>query len=412
MSVPGTSRIDLGWRSYTIIILFGCLVAMIGFGPRSSLGLFMPSMTAANNWSRDIFAFAIALQMLLWGAAQPVAGAFADRYGAPRVVCISALLYAGGLAMMAYSTSAGALFFSAGVLIGFGLSGIGFTIVIGAFGKLLPVEWRTFSFGIATAASSFGQFLFSPLAAGLNSALHWQTTLLIFAAIVLLTMPLSLALAKPREAANGAGQAESQSVQQAVREALSTRSYILLVTGYFTCGFQLFFITVHLPAYLVDRGISVEIGAWTLAIIGLFNIIGSLGSGFLATRLPKRYMLAVIYALRSLAILVFINLPASPWIAMSFGAVIGLLWLSSVPPTQGIIAVLFGTRWLTMLAGLAFFNHQLGGFLGVWLGGLLYESSGSYTAIWYVTIALGIISAVVSIPIIEKPVARPVAASA
>lgn len=411
MTVPGT-RIDLGWRSYAIIILFGCLIAMIGFGPRSSLGLFMPAMTAANGWSRDIFAFAIALQMLLWGAAQPVAGAFADRYGAPWVVCVAALLYAGGLALMAYSTSAGALFFSAGVLIGLGLSGIGFTIVIGAFGKLLPAEWRTFSFGIATAASSFGQFLFSPLAAGLNSALHWQTTLLVFAAIILLTMPLSLKLAKPRNEAADPSDAPNQSVRQAVREALGTKSYILLVTGYFTCGFQLFFITVHLPAYLVDRGISVEIGAWTLAIIGLFNIIGSLGSGYLATRFPKRYMLTAIYALRSLAILIFINLPASPWIAMIFGAVIGLLWLSSVPPTQGIIAVMFGTRWLTMLAGLAFFNHQVGGFLGVWLGGLLFESSGSYTVIWYVTIALGLVSALVNLPIVEKPVARPVAAGA
>jgi len=403
-------RSDLGWRTYTIIILFGCLIAMIGFGPRSSLGLFLPPMTAANGWSRDIYAFAIALQMLLWGAAQPFAGAIADRFGAVLVICGGALLYAGGLAMMAYSTSAGALFLSAGVLIGIGLSGVGFTIIIGAFGKLLPAEWRTFSFGIGTAASSFGQFLFSPLAAGLNSMLHWQTTLLIFAAIVLLTMPLSLALARPRETADAANTG-TQSVRQALREATRHKSYILLITGYFTCGFQLFFITVHLPAYLVDRGISVEIGAWTLAVIGLFNIVGSLTSGFLASRFPKRYMLTAIYALRSLAILIFINVPASPVVTMIFGAVIGLLWLSSVPPTQGIIAVMFGTRWLTMLAGLAFFSHQVGGFLGVWLGGVLYEASGSYTAIWYVAIALGIVSALINIPIVEKPVARPVAAS-
>ncbi|HRF07860.1 MAG TPA: MFS transporter [Xanthobacteraceae bacterium] len=410
MTTPTAKRSDLGWRTYTIIILFGCLIAMIGFGPRSSLGLFLPPMTAANGWSRDIYAFAIALQMLLWGAAQPFAGAIADRFGAVLVICGGALLYAGGLAMMAYSTSAGALFLSAGVLIGIGLSGVGFTIIIGAFGKLLPAEWRTFSFGIGTAASSFGQFLFSPLAAGLNSMLHWQTTLLIFAAIVLLTMPLSLALARPRETADTANTG-TQSVRQALSEATRHKSYILLITGYFTCGFQLFFITVHLPAYLVDRGISVEIGAWTLAVIGLFNIVGSLTSGFLASRFPKRYMLTAIYALRSLAILIFINVPASPVVTMIFGAVIGLLWLSSVPPTQGIIAVMFGTRWLTMLAGLAFFSHQVGGFLGVWLGGVLYEASGSYTAIWYVAIALGIVSALINIPIVEKPVARPVAAS-
>lgn len=206
---------------------------------------------------------------------------------------------------------------------------------------------------------------FSPLAAGLNSYVHWQTTLLIFAAVVLLTMPLSLALANPPGGEEAADKSEKQSVRAALKEATSDRNYLLLVTGYFTCGFQLFFITVHLPAYLVDRGISVEIGAWTIAIIGLFNIVGSLTSGFLAGRWPKRYMLTAIYALRSLAIFIFINLPPSPVTTMIFGAVMGLLWLSSVPPTQGIIAVLFGTRWLTMLAGLAFFSYQVGGFLGV-----------------------------------------------
>lgn len=412
MSAPVPSPTRLGRRSYAVIILFGCLIAMIGFGPRSSLGLFLPSMTAANGWNREIFAFAIALQMLLWGAAQPFAGAIADRFGAVLVMCTGALLYAGGLTIMAYATSAGVLFLSAGVLIGLGISGTGFTIVIGAFGKLLPPEWRTFSFGIGTAASSFGQFLFSPLAAGLNSIVHWQTTLLIFAAIVLLVMPFSLALMKPRNEAANTANLETQSVRQAVKEAMSTKSYLLLITGYFTCGFQLFFITVHLPAYLVDRGISVEIGAWTIAVIGLFNIVGSLSSGVLASRFPKRYLLTAIYALRSLAIVIFINLPASPTITMIFGAVIGLLWLSSVPPTQGIIAVMFGTRWLTMLSGLAFFSHQVGGFLGVWLGGLLYETGGSYTIIWYVTIVLGILSALVNIPIVEKPVARPVAAGA
>lgn len=409
MTSSVTSPRAFGWQTPAVILLAGCLIATIGFGPRSTLGLFLPSMTADKGWSRDVFAFAIALQMLLWGAAQPFVGAIADRFGPIKVMCAGALLYAAGLAFMAYATSAGALFLSAGVLIGFGLAGTSFTIIIGAFGKLLPPEWRTISFGAGTAASSFGQFLFSPLAAGLNNALHWHTTLLIFAAIVLVMMPLSLALAQRNETDAPSPAVPPQSVQHAVKEAMGHGSYLLLILGYFTCGFQVFFITVHLPAYLLDRGISVEIGAWTIGIIGLFNIIGSLSSGYLASRLPKRYLLATIYAVRSLAILIFINLPASPLTTMIFGAVMGLLWLSTVPPTQGIIAVMFGTRWLTMLAGLAFFSHQLGGFLGVWIGGLLYESSGSYTLIWYVTILLGAMSAVVNLPIKEKPVERALA---
>lgn len=402
----------LGWRTPLIILICGCLIALIGFGPRSTLGLFLAPVTQEKGWGRDIYALALALQMLLWGAAQPFVGGIADKFGAVRVMWVGAALYALGLAGMAYATSQGALVLSAGFLIGFGLAGTSFTVVIGAFGKLLPPSWRSLSFGIGTAASSFGQFLFSPLAVGLNQVLDWHATLLVFAAIVLAIMPLSLALARPRDAETGASAGPAQSVMEALREAMSHRSYVLLILGYFTCGFQVFFITIHLPAYLVDRGLGVDIGAWTIGLIGLFNIIGSISAGYLSDKMPKRYILAAIYFLRSAAILVFILVPASPTTSMVFGATIGLLWLSTIPPTQALVALMFGTRWLTMLAGLAFFSHQVGGFLGVWLGGILYERTGSYDVIWYLTILLGFFAAAVNLPIVEKPVARAVAAPA
>lgn len=406
MTSADISRSSLGWRTPLVILICGCLIALVGFGPRSSLGLFLTPVTQEKGWGRDIYAFALALQMLLWGAAQPFVGGIADKFGAVRVMWVGAVLYALGLTWMAYASSQAELMASAGALIGFGLAGTSFTVVIGAFGKLLPANWRSLSFGIGTAASSFGQFLFSPLAVGLNQSLNWHATLLVFAAIVLTIMPLSLALAQRRGAAENASEGPTQSVRAALREALSHKSYALLILGYFTCGFQVFFITIHLPAYLVDRGLGIDIGAWTIGLIGLFNIIGSITAGYLGNRVPNRFILAAIYFLRSAAILVFILVPSSPMTSMIFGATIGLLWLSTIPPTQALVALMFGTRWLTMLAGLAFFSHQVGGFLGVWLGGVLYERTGSYDVVWYLTILLGLFAAVVNLPIVEKPVAR------
>ncbi|MBI4273936.1 MAG: MFS transporter [Rhizobiales bacterium] len=397
------------WRTPAVILLCGCLIGVIGFGPRSSLGLFLTPMSSAHGWGRDVFALALAIQMLLWGAAQPFVGAIADRFGPVSVLCVGAILYGIGLGWMAYAATPAELHVSAGVLIGFGLAGTSFTVVIGAFAKLLPTHLRSMSFGAGTAAGSFGQFLFSPVAVALIGGFGWQHTLLIFAAVILLVMPLSVALAFP-PGGPPSDSARQQSVKQALSEALGHRSYVLLVIGFFTCGFQLFFITVHLPAYLVDRGLSVDVAAWTIAVIGLFNIVGSLSSGWLSDKMPKRYLLALIYSLRSVAILAFISLPASWGSAIAFGAVIGLLWLSTVPPTNGLVAVMFGTRWLTMLAGFAFFSHQVGGFLGVWLGGVMFERTGSYDLIWWVAILLGILSALINMPIVEKPVARPAAA--
>lgn len=413
MSVAGSVPASSSWRTPAIVILFGCLIATIAFGPRSALGQFQLPVISANGWGRDVFSFALAIQNLLWGVGQPFAGAIADRFGTIRVLCGGALLYAAGLAIMAYSTTPTMLTLSAGVLIGFGLSGCSFNLVIGAFGKLVPQQYRSLAFGAGTAAGSFGQFLFSPLARGLIDGTGWQTSLLIFSCLLLLILPLSVALATPTAdkipATDGAGR---QSAKQALVEAFGHRSYVLLVLGFFTCGFQLAFVTVHLPAYLLDRGLSAEVGAWTIAVIGLCNIVGSLGSGLLSERMPKRYLLSIIYFLRALSIIAFIMLPASPMSALIFGAVTGLLWLSTVPPTSGLVAVMFGTRWLAMLFGFAFFSHQVGGFLGVLIGGIAFEQSGSYNPVWWLSVFFGVASALINLPIVEKPVARPVAVPA
>jgi MFS family permease len=407
----------MSWRTPAVILVCGCLIAVLGFGARSGLGFFLTPMSSAHGWGRDLFALALAIQMLLWGAAQPVAGAVADRFGAVPVLSAGAVLYALGLAAMAYAETPAMLHLSAGVMIGFGLAGSSFTVVIGAFGRLMPPQWRSLSFGAGTAAGSFGQFLFSPLAVALIDGYGWQLTLVIFAALVLLIMPLSLALASPRRAPAPAQQRAAvapaqQTAAQALAEACGHTSYVLLVLGFFTCGFQIFFISVHLPAYLVDRGLPAEVGGLTLGVIGLFNIIGAIAAGWLSNLMPKRYLLSFIYFGRALAILVYIMLPPSAVVTVLFGAVLGLLWLSTVPPTSGLVALMFGTRWLTMLFGFAFFSHQVGGFLGVWLGGLLFERTGSYDMVWWLSILFGLLSAVINLPIVEKPVPRLAAASA
>jgi MFS family permease len=300
--------------------------------------------------------------------------------------------------------------------------------VISSFGKLLPESWRSLAFGAGTAAGSFGQFLFSPLGVSLIDTFGWQRALEIFAALLLLMIPLAFAISTPRSDApqTGApapptnvssqtpprilaglsGTVPTQTYRQALAEALGHRSYILLVLGFFTCGFQLGFVTLHLPSYLIDRGLSATVGGWTLGVIGLFNILGAMLSGWLGGRLPKRYILAVIYFARALAVVFLITLPASPAVALIYGAMTGLLWLSSVPPTAGLVAVMFGTRWMAMLFGIAFFSHQVGGFLGIYLGGALFERTGSYDIVWWLGVLFGVLSAVINLPIVEKPVAR------
>ncbi|SFD00594.1 Predicted arabinose efflux permease, MFS family [Bosea sp. CRIB-10] len=393
-----------------IIVAAGCLIALISFGPRASAGLFQIPMTSQYGWGRDIFSLALAIQNLLWGLGAPFAGALADRFGMVRVLCVGALLYAAGLVMMAYASTPMQLHLGAGVLIGFGLSACSFNLILAAFGKLLPEQWRPLAFGAGTAAGSFGQFLFPPIGNILIETLGWQQALIVFAFTLLPVIPLSVMLAtrstSQPTAAPGAVAAPNQSIAQALAEAFRHRSYVLLVLGFFTCGFQLAFITVHMPAYLKDTGLPAWVGGWTLAAIGLANAVGSLGSGWLTARMPKRHLLAWIYFGRAVAIAAFIMLPPSPTTAIAFGIVIGVFWLSTVPPTSALVMLMFGTKYMAMLYGFAFFSHQVGGFLGVLLGGILYEQFGSYTIVWWLSVALGVASALINLPIVEKPVAR------
>ncbi|CAD5299537.1 putative MFS family arabinose efflux permease [Bosea sp. 62] len=393
-----------------IIVAAGCLIALISFGPRASAGLFQLPMISQFGWGRDTFSLALAIQNLLWGLGAPFAGAIADRFGMVRVLCAGALLYAAGLVTMSYASTPLQLHLGAGVLIGFGLSACSFNLILAAFGKLLPEQWRPLAFGAGTAAGSFGQFLFPPIGNILIETLGWQQALIVFAFTLLPVLPLSVMLAmrgsKQPAAAPGVVAAPNQSIAQALAEAFKHRSYVLLVLGFFTCGFQLAFITVHMPAYLKDTGLPAWVGGWTLAAIGLANAVGSLGSGWLTARMPKRHLLAWIYLGRAVAITAFILLPPSPTTAIAFGIVIGVFWLSTVPPTSALVMLMFGTKYMAMLYGFAFFSHQVGGFLGVLLGGILYEQFGSYNIVWWLSVALGVASALINLPIVEKPVAR------
>jgi len=397
------------WRTPLVIIACGCVIALLSFGPRSSFGFFIQPMSREFSWGRDVFGLALALQNLLWGLGQPVAGAIADRFGILRVMCVGAVLYAGGLIMMRYAATPLSLDIGAGVLIGFGLSGCSFNLVLSAFSKLLPPARRGVALGAGTAAGSFGQFLFAPFGVAMIDNFGWQVALIAFAGLMLLIIPLSLALATPPATSANAPAADQQSFGTALTEAFGHRSYVLLVLGFFTCGFQLAFITVHLPAYLVDRGIPAQTGGWVIAAIGLFNIVGSLSVGWLQNRFPKRYILSAIYFLRALTIVAFISLPISTFSAIAFGAATGLTWLSSVPPTSGLVVLMFGPRWFSTLYGFAFVSHQVGGFLGVLLGGIVFEKFGSYTPIWWLSVLFGLLSALINLPIVEAPVARPVA---
>ena len=397
------------WRTPLVIVVFGCLIGMLTFGPRSAFGFFMQLMSREFAWGRDVFGLALAIQNLLWGIGQPLAGAIADRFGSLRVISVGALMYAAGLIIMRYAATPLSLDISAGVLIGLGLSGCSFNLVLSAFGKLLPPEWRGVALGAGTAAGSFGQFVFAPFGVALLDNFGWQPALLVFAGLMLLVVPLALALATPAATAGPVAVTEQQTFKNALTEAFGHRSYVLLVLGFFTCGFQLAFITVHLPAYLVDRGMPVQTGGWVIATIGLFNIIGSLSVGWLQSRLPKRYILSALYFMRALTIAAFVLLPMTTFSAIMFGVFTGLTWLSTVPPTSSLVAVMFGTRWLATLYGFAFFSHQVGGFLGVLSGGIVFEKFGSYTPIWWLSVLFGVLSALINLPIVEAPVARPLA---
>lgn len=404
--MSATSSLPRPGPNIPLIIACGCLIALLSFGPRSAMGLFFQPMTEARDWSREIFALAIAIQNLIWGIAQPVAGMMSDRFGTWKTMTFGALLYASGLLMMIDAQSAVALHVSAGVLIGLGIAFSSFSLVLAAFGRAVSPEQRSLAFGIGTASGSLGQFLFAPLGGALIANIGWQQTLLVFAGLVALVPLLAIALRGKSDLPKEQNPANDQKLSAAVAEAFQTRGFILLTIGFFVCGFHVAFITVHLPPYIADLGLDPAWGATAIALIGLCNIVGSLAAGYIGGRYSKPIFLSLIYIGRSIAIFVFIMLPITPFSVLVFAGVMGLLWLSTIPPTSGLVAVMFGPRYMATLFGFVFLSHQIGSFLGVWLGGKLYDETGSYDAIWWCGIVLGIFAAIIHWPIEEKPVQR------
>ncbi len=391
------------WRTAGWILLGASLILALSLGIRHGFGLFLAPMSSDFGWGREVFAFAIALQNLIWGLAQPFTGAVADRFGASRVIVLGGLLYAAGLALMALSDTPWSLSLSAGVLIGIGLSGTSFSVLLGVVGRALPPEQRSLGMGIAAAAGSFGQFIMLPGSLGLISLLGWSAALLALGLLVALIAPLALLVRdRPQPVSSGS----EQSLGQALREAAGHSGFWLLALGFFVCGFQVVFIGVHLPSYLVDQGLPAGVGTTVLALVGLFNVFGTYAAGWLGGRLSKPRLLTALYLARTVVIVLFISLPLSSASAYAFGIAMGLLWLSTVPLTNGTVATLFGVRNLSMLGGIVFLFHQIGSFLGGWLGGYLYDHTGSYDLVWQLSILFGLMAAALNWPVREQPVAR------
>ena len=376
-------------------------------GIRHGFGLWLQPITQEQNWSRENFAFALAIQNLVWGFAGIFAGMLADRFGAFRVIVAGAVLYALGLVGMAYATSPALFALTAGVLIGVAQAGTTYAIVYGVIGRNVHASKRSWAMGIAAAAGSFGQFLMVPTEGFLISSLGWREALVALAFASLLMMPLAWWLREPDFRGGGAGHFRDQSILQALREAFNYRSFQLLMAGYFVCGFQVVFIGVHMPSYLKDHNLPAQVASSSLALIGLFNVFGTYIAGVLGQRLQKKNILAFIYLARAVVISVFLMVPLSASSVYVFSAVMGLLWLSTVPPTNATVAQIFGVAHLSMLGGFVFFSHQIGSFLGVWLGGVLYDRTGSYDIVWYLAIALGVVAALLNLPIKEAPIQRP-----
>jgi predicted MFS family arabinose efflux permease len=399
------SRPAVGWRTPAVVVGCGCVIAVLTFGVRSSFGLFTAPISEAHGWGREVFALAIAVQNLIWGVGQPFAGALADRFGSARVLAVGGLLYALGVALMAVADTPLGMNLTAGVLIGLGLAGGSFTIVMAALVRRVPPERRSWAMGIATSAGSLGQFLLAPLGQAFILAYGWQNALLLLALGAAAVPVLAVAMKSSPGAVSSAGEVDL-GLTRTLARAFGHRSYLLLIAGFFVCGFHVAFITVHLPPYLTDLGVDPRLAAWSIAIIGLGNIVGSYVSGILGGRHSKRWLLAAIYLLRAAVIALFVLLPVSAVGVVLFAAAMGLLWLSTVPPTSGLVAVMFGTRYMATLFGFVFFSHQVGAFLGVWLGGLAYGLHGSYDVVWWIAVALGLFAALVHLPIVERPAPR------
>ena len=387
------------------VLTCGAAIVTLSMGIRHGFGLWLQPITQDMGWTRANFAFALAIQNLAWGLFGIFAGMAADRFGAFRVLLVAAAVYALGLAGMALSPTPLLFTLTAGLLIGMAQAGCTYAIVYGVIGRQIPAERRSWARGVAAAAGSFGQFLMVPVEGWLIGGFGWQQALLILAAAALLIMPLALFLREPGFA-GGAVPHREQTIGQALREAFGYRSFQLLMAGYFVCGFQVVFIGVHMPSYLKDHGLSPQVASYALAIIGLFNVFGTYAAGSLGQRLAKRHILAFIYFARSIAIVVFLWAPLTPTSVYVFSAVMGVLWLSTVPPTNAVLAQIFGVAHMSMLGGFVFFSHQIGSFLGVWLGGYLYDTTGSYDIVWYISIALGVFAGLVNLPVRESAIAR------
>ena len=394
--------------SMTQVLLCGAAIVTLSMGIRHGFGLWLTPVTVERGWSRETFAFALAVQNLAWGVAGPLTGALADRFGAFRVLLVGGVLYALGLVTMGVASTGLAFLGGTGLLLGMAQSGTTYAVVYGVIGRNVAPEKRSWAMGITAAAGSFGQFLMVPIEGGLIAAFGWQEALFILACAALMILPLAFGLREPRrEAAAGAS---AQTMGAALREAFGDRSFLLLTAGYFVCGFQVVFIGVHLPSYLKDHGLTPGVATTALALIGLFNVFGTYTAGTLGGRLPKRFLLSGIYPLRSIAIVAFVLAPLTPASVYVFACAIGFLWLSTVPLTSGLVAQIYGVRYLSMLGGFVFLSHQVGSFLGVWLGGRLYDATGSYDVVWWIAVGLGVFAALVNLPIRERAILRPAAA--
>ena len=389
-----------------LAVICGCLILLIGFGPRSAMGFFQLPMLQDTGWDRSTFALAMAIQNLAWGLGQPVLGAISDRYGTWRVLALGAVVYTVGLVMMAGASSPFWLHVGGGVLVGFGVAACSFGVVLAALARLVSAERRSVVFGLGTAAGSFGMFVYAPVSRHLIEMLGWSDSLLVIAAIMLLIPVLAIPLRGNATISTTVDNVFEQSFRAALQEAFAHNSYLLLIAGFFVCGFQVAFITAHFPAYISDLGLATKWAVVAISLIGFFNIIGSLAAGFIGQKYSKRIFLALIYIARSIIVTVFILTPASPTSIVVFSVLMGFLWLSTVPPTNGLVALMFGTRYLGMLGGIVFFSHQVGSFLGVWLGGILYDRTGSYNLVWWIGVVLGIFAAVVHWPIKEQAIER------
>ena len=398
------------WRTPLAVLICGGIILSLSLGTRHTFGLYLQPMTLDLGWSRETFAIAIAIQNLVYGFATPLTGMIADRWGTARVLAIGTLLYALGVGLMAYSTTGPEFVLSAGFLVGIGLSCTGFSPIFGVVARAFPPEKRTLALGFAGSAGSFGQFLMLPYGQTLITHIGWLNALLICAATVLLILPLSTALMEDKKALAHVG--GRQSIPEALREAFGHSGYLLLCSGYFVCGFQIMFISVHFPAYMVDQRLTPETGMAALALIGLFNIFGTFLWGWLGHRYTKKYVLSVLYFTRAVAVAIFIALPVTPFSVYLFASVIGFLWLGTVPVTSGLIAQVFGVKYLSTLTGIAFLFHQVGSFLGVWIGGYLFDTTGSYQLMWLLTIALGVLAALINLPINDRQIVRPAAVPA